>query len=465
MDNETREVLAYIGSGNFMDSIDGGQVNGAMAIRQPGSTLKPLVFGLCMDQGQLTPKTILNDVPVNFSGYAPENYDKQFHGPVTVEYALEYSLNIPAVKALSLAGIENVTSRLSIMGFNKINPRSKGLGLSLVLGGCGVSLEQLTGMYSCLANGGVYASPVYVMGKKTQKGTRVLTEGTSFMITEILSRVNRPDFPLHWDATAHLPRIAWKTGTSYGRRDGWSIGYNKKYTVGVWTGNFSGEGNPALSGADIATPLLFRVFNTLDYDSDREWFSPPAECDMRMVCSESGKVPSAHCDNIIMDYFLPGISSQEECSHVREIMVSADERFSYCISCAPATGYKKKIFPQLVPELQHFLSESKRAMVFIPPHNPACERIFSEGAPQIVSPVNGTEYLLSKETPEPIQLECKTGNDVQKIFWYINDRYYKTADAGSSQFFMPSEGQVKISCTDDKGRNRDITVLVKKVDW
>lgn len=465
MDNETHEVLSYIGSGNFFDSTDGGQVNGARAIRQPGSTLKPLVFGLCMDQGLITPKTVINDVPVNFSGYTPENYDKQFHGPVTVEYALERSLNIPAVKALSMAGIENVTARLALMGFNKINPRSRGLGLSLVLGGCGVTLEQLTGMYSCIANSGVYASPVYLAGKKTQKGTRILSEATSFMISEILSKVNRPDFPLNWDATAHLPKIAWKTGTSYGRRDGWSIGYNKKYTVGVWTGNFSGEGNPALSGADIATPLLFRIFNTLDYDADREWYSPPPGCELRMVCAETGKIPSVHCGNVIMDYFLPGVSATDTCNHMQEVMVSADERFSYCMTCRPEAGYKFKLYPALSPELKHFLGSGHAPVVQIPPHNPSCEHVFSGNAPQILSPVNGTEYLISKTTPEPLMLECKTGNDVQKVFWYIDNRYYKTSEAGAAQFFMPAEGPVKISCTDDKGRNRDVTVMVKKVDW
>jgi penicillin-binding protein 1C len=465
MDNETHEVLAYVGSGDFNDTTDGGQVNGAMAIRQPGSTLKPLIYGLAMDQGLLTPKTVLNDVPVNFSGYAPENYDRQFHGAVTVEFALEHSLNIPAVKTLNMAGLEEVTGKLSLMEFSKIHPRSKGLGLSLALGGCGVTLEQLTGMYSCLANGGIYAPPVFVKEKKKRKGTRILTEGSSFMLTEILSRVNRPDFPLNWDATAHLPKIAWKTGTSYGRRDGWSIGYNKKYTVGVWTGNFSGVGNPALSGADIATPLLFRIFNTLDYDADREWYAPPQECELRMVCAQSGKVPSSFCTDILMDYFIPGVSATEACDHVKEIIVSADESISYCLNCMPETGYKRKIFPKLAPEMVHFLHANHALTQPIPPHNPACERIFSEGAPQITSPVNGTEYLISKNEPEPLQLECKTGNDVSKVYWYIDDVLYKSAQAGTKQFFMPAEGQVKISCVDDKGRNRDITVVVKKVDW
>src|SRR5262249_22287227 len=149
-------------------------------------------------------------------------------------------------------------------------------------------------------------------------------------------------FPLNWQSTEHMPKIAWKTGTSYGRRDAWSIGYNKKYTVAVWTGNFSGTSVPDLSGAEVATPLLFRVFNTVDYDSDREWFSQPDDCDIRMVCAETGMPPAAFCKHVITDYFVPLISPTKLCDNMNEVAVSPDEKISYCRSCMPLNGYKKK---------------------------------------------------------------------------------------------------------------------------
>ena len=142
------------------------------------------------------------------------------------------------------------------------------------------------------------------------------------MVNETLSKVNRPDFPFNWQGTERMPKIAWKTGTSYGRRDAWSIGYNKKYTVGVWIGNFSGQGVQDLSGAKIATPLLFKIFNTIDYDSNEEWFPPPADCDIRQVCSETGLPPGNYCSNLITDYFIPLISSTATCQHLKEIKVS-----------------------------------------------------------------------------------------------------------------------------------------------
>ena len=464
IDNETHQVIAYIGSGDFTDSTDGGQVNGAAAVRQPGSALKPLVYGLCFDEGLLTPKKIMNDVPVNYAGYAPENYDKHFNGPVSVEYALEHSLNIPAVKALNLLGTEKMIEPLVEIGFRQIEQKQKGLGLSLILGGCGTTLEQMTGLYSAFANEGLFYQPVYQQGDSIAKPKRILSADASYMVTEILSRINRPDFPLHWDATAHMPRIAWKTGTSYGRRDAWSIGYNKKYTVGVWAGNFSGVGNAQLSGAETATPLLFRIFNTLDYDADRSWFTPPKGIEQRMICSETGMPPSEQCTNLVLDYFLPGISSTQVCNNYTLVAVSEDEKISYCKSCQPEKGFKKKGYKLIVPELQNWLLLNNNAFEPIPMHNTQCEKIFKEGKPNITSPVNGTEYLISKKKPEPLQLVCETGNDVSRVYWYINNRFYKSADAGSKQFFVPGEGVNKISCTDDKGRNRDIQITVSLID-
>lgn len=483
VDNQTHEVISYTGSANFFDTADGGQVNGAAAIRQPGSTLKPLIYGLCFDEGLLTPKTVMTDVAVNYAGYAPENYDRNFNGYVTTEFALEHSLNIPAVKALRMLGKDKFTEDLIACNFRQVKKDRQKLGLSMILGGCGVTLEELTGLYSLFANEGVFVQPAYVReqqaGGKEQagsdakdgaaqrskvKGRRILSPAAAFMVNDILSKINRPDFPLTWQSTEHLPKIAWKTGTSYGRRDAWSIGYNKRYTVGVWVGNFSGVGVAELSGASTATPLLFKIFNTIDYDSDKEWFAQPEDCDLRMVCSETGLPPADHCRNIVSDYFIPLVSPALACNNIQEIMVTEQEQYSYCKTCAPETGYKKKMYKLITADMQSYFDERNMAYQRIPPHNPACEKIFKEGVPSITFPVNGSEYLISKKDPEPLQLTCQTGNDVQRVYWYINNKFYKSCAVRDKQFFIPDEGPVKISCTDDKGRNRDIWIRVRYVN-
>jgi penicillin-binding protein 1C len=464
IDNRTHKIISYIGSSDFYDTTDGGQVNGAAAIREPGSTLKPLLYGLCIDEGLETPKMIITDVEVNYAGYSPENYDKKFNGYVTVEYALEHSLNIPAVKSLKMLGKEKLIRELAACNFKQIKKDQSKLGLSMILGGCGATLEELTGLFSAFANEGVYISPSYIQSDTNSRKVKLISAAANYMITDILSRVNRPDFPLNWQATEHMPKIAWKTGTSYGRRDAWSIGYNKNYTIGVWVGNFSGIGVADLSGANVATPLLFKIFNTIDYDSNVEWFTPPDDCEQRQVCSETGSVPSDHCGNIIMDYFIPMISSTKKCDNWKEIMISADEKTSYCKSCIPENGYKKKWYKMIDPEMQGWLEENKMVYEKIPPHNPDCEKIFKEGLPEITSPTSNTEYLINKKDPEPLQLICKTANDVSRIYWYIDNKFYKASSAGEKQFFMPDEGPVKISCADDKGRNKDIWIKVRYVN-
>lgn len=463
IDNSTKKVVAYIGSADFSNKEDGGQVDGVKAVRQPGSTLKPLLYGVCIDNGLITPKTIISDVLIDIRGYRPENYDKKFNGNITIEYALMNSLNIPAVKMLQLLGKEKMIEKMVACNFEQINKDREKLGLSLILGGCGVTLEELTGLFSIFANNGNFQQPLFLKTEKDTSSKSILSKESAFMITEILSKIQRPDMPSSWEAGRNFPRIAWKTGTSYGRRDAWSVGYNKKYTVGVWVGNFSGIGAPDINGAQVATPLLFSIFNKIDATPENEWFQMPENCLPRLVCSETGLLPNDYCESMVMDYFIPLVSSMKQCNHLKEIALSVDESFSYCMNCMPALGYKKKYFKVIAPEMQTHYEAHGIAYQRIPPHNPQCETMFEAGSPKITGPINGLEYLIDKNYPQPIQLSCDVANDVEQVYWYINNKFYKVASAKSKLFFTPEEGKIKISCTDDKGRNADIRIEVKYV--
>lgn len=465
IDNKTSKIVAYIGSADFENTLDGGQVDGIKAVRQPGSTLKPILYGLCIDKGWITPKMMMTDVSVNFNGYRPENFDRKFNGYVTVEQALSHSLNIPAVKLLNQLSPDTFSKKLIEMDCRQIKKDEKHLGLSMALGGCGIRLEELTNMYAMLARQGVWQNISWLKEKDQAPLTkRILSPASAFMITDILTQKERPDFPVGYENSFHLPKIAWKTGTSYGRRDAWSIGYNEKYTVGVWCGNFTGEGVPELTGADIATPLLFEIFNNIDYNSDNQWYSRPKDLDFRYVCSISGKRPNGYCNNQVMDYYIPLVSANAVCNHLKEIYVSADEKISYCNACIPTTGYIKKEVMNHDPEMlaffeQHFMPYDK-----IPPHNPDCEKLYQYGAPEITSPSNHMEYLLDKKESNQLMLACQTSIDVKKVYWYVNDQLLKEANANEKIFIQPDEGILKISCSDDKGRNTNVTVTVKYVD-
>ena len=460
INNTSKEVEVYVASADFHDNASQGQVDGIRAIRSPGSALKPLLYAIAFDKGIVTPKTVINDIAVNYSGYMPENYDGNYHGSISIEKALSLSLNIPAVKILDQMGVDVFVNKLSQSGFSTIHAKRHELGYSVTLGGCGLSLLELTRAYSAFASGGVISDPIFCKRENSSIIDTLCSKAAVFMITEILSSPKRADMPANFENSLYLPRIAWKTGTSYGRRDAWAIGYNSEYTIGVWMGNFPGIGVPELNGTEYAVPLLFSIFNTLKIGSSEHWFPVPAEVDFRLVCSETGQPPSDFCTDFIMDAFIPAVSKNTACQHLIEVAIDKDEKISYCKSCLPERGYKKKYYKNHPSELIAFFQDEFIPYQKIPPHNPKCKRIYAENAPKIISLTNGMEYLLFKDGSQKLMLRCAAENGVEHVYWYINNKLLYKARATEKVFFTPSEGETKISCTDDKGRNRDIFIRV-----
>ncbi|MBC5773301.1 penicillin-binding protein 1C [Pontibacter sp. KCTC 32443] len=462
INNETKAVEAYLGSADFSDAAHGGQVDGVRALRSPGSTLKPFLYATAIDKGLVTPKTIISDVPIDYAGYRPQNYFGNYNGNVTIEHALATSLNVPAVKLLDQVGVYTFVKKLQQADFTDLKQNGDQLGLSLILGGCGVKLEELTALYAAFANQGKYSPIRWLQQDTTMAEKQVFSPASAYMINQTLTQLLRPDLPHNAQNSAHLPKIAWKTGTSYGRKDAWSIGYNKKFTVGVWVGNFSGEGVPELNGTDSATPLLFDIFNAIDYNSPNKWFSPPKTIANRAVCVENGQPGNSFCHDLVMDTFIPGISPVAKCSHLKKVAVSADEKYAYCTSCQPLSGITQKWYPNYAPEILTFYDSEHIPYQRIPGHNPNCSRIFQEFAPVITSPTAEMEYILEQEERQKLMLHCNAHNEVKQVHWYINDRFIKTAAANEKVFFEPQRaGKYKISCTDDQGRNTNSYITVQ----
>ena len=342
MDTPSREVLAMVGSHDFFDRHALGQVNGTLAPRSPGSALKPFVYALAIEQGLITPETLLFDVPVTYSGYEPENYDGTYTGYVTARQALARSLNVPAVNLHARLKNRTLHAFLKQAGISTLAPAKK-YGLSMVLGGCEVNLLELTTLYAGLANMGEFAS--YQLQPAVQetyadnrsRSRRLLREETSFLITEMLTTSQLPantvKNPEAFEMTMNLPKIAWKTGTSYGHRDAWCIGYSPTLTIGVWLGNFDGKGAPMLSGADAATPVLFALFSALTGQDTHRWFTAPEQLKMREVCALTGVPPSPHCPTRKDDVYIPGVSSVKACAIHKRIYVDAVTGYSLCSHC------------------------------------------------------------------------------------------------------------------------------------
>jgi penicillin-binding protein 1C len=462
VDRKSLETRAYIGNNDFYDRDNAGQVDGVTAIRSPGSTLKPLLYAMAIDDGLITPKTILLDVPLNYGDYSPENFDKDYSGEVSAEEALARSLNVPAVYLMNQLGVGKFTRNLKKCGFREIQKQSDKLGLSIALGGCGVSLEELVMHYSSYANEGKLVRINHKDGEREIDTVEVISPESAFLISDMLSKLERPDFPSGYRNVRGVPNIAWKTGTSYGRRDAWSIGFNEEYVIGVWVGNFSNEGVSYLTGASVATPLLFELFRELSQKHSGKWMKRPENLMKRKVCIESGAVANDFCDNLVEDYYIPLVSSQRKCQHLKEIYVNEDETVSFCESCCPDEGYKKKLYENHQKDLINYFDYSEVVYEKIPEHNPNCESLMEINKPKIVNPIDGFEYFLEKGTSDGITFECNLANDASSATWLVDDVVFKVCSRDESAIFQPKEeGKYYISCSDDRGRNSNITISVK----
>ena len=522
MDTQSRHVLAMVGSHDFFDRRASGQINGTLAPRSPGSTLKPFVYALGIEQGLITPETLLFDVPVTYSGYEPVNYDGTYNGYITARQALARSLNVPAVNLHARLKNRTLHSFLKQAGISTLAPAKK-YGLSMVLGGCEVNLLELTTLYAGLANMGEFAPYQIVSSRNSrqlsaisrqQEGVtlpengfadsrepraeshfpqRLLRKETSFIITEMLTTsqlpVNTVKNPEAFEVTMNLPKIAWKTGTSYGHRDAWCIGYSPKLTIGVWLGNFDGKGAPMLSGADAATPVLFALFTALTGQDTHHWYTTPEQLKMREVCALTGAPPSPHCPTRKNDVYIPGISPVKVCAIHKSIYVDDVTGYSLCSHCRnlPSNSSQqsavssqqrgrsikqeplvtdgsrwlqadsdKKVFEEWPAEAATWLAKNGFAVPVLPKHNPLCTGTIAGTAPVILSPTKDTVYYIRDGVPleqQKIQLSASASNRTQQLFWFLDGELIFKGNAGQPYWLTPVKGEHVITCVDAEGRS------------
>jgi penicillin-binding protein 1C len=258
VDNETGEVLAHVGSTGYFDSIRAGQMDLANALRSPGSTLKPFIYGLAFEDGIVHPETLIDDRAIRYGAYAPENFDDSFHGTVTVRTALQQSLNVPALQVLNAVGPDRLVARTTNAGVKLVLPPNAAPGLAVGLGGAGVRLTDLAALYLALARGGEPLPLVWQQEdhKTAPRLRRLLEPQAAWMIGDILQGAPTPENALGG-------RIAFKTGTSYGYRDAWAVGYDGATTIAVWVGRPDGAAVPGVVGRVAAAPILFEAFQRL----------------------------------------------------------------------------------------------------------------------------------------------------------------------------------------------------------
>jgi penicillin-binding protein 1C len=477
VDTRDMSVKALVGSADYFDPAIAGQVNGTAAKRSPGSTLKPFIYALGMDQGVLHPRTVLRDVPTSFGPFTPENFDGRFLGPVSATDALIRSRNIPAVWVASQLSAPSFYDFLKSAGISRI-ASEKHYGLALVLGGGEVTMQELAALYAMLANRGTLRPLRFTTDASQAQGVRLLSDEASFMTLDMLRQNPRPD-----DTVSGQPMrmpVYWKTGTSWGFRDAWTAGIFGPYVLVVWVGNFDGQGNPALIGIEAAAPLFFRIVDALqarDPNMREPAWTLPAHIKRVEVCLASGDLPNAWCPQRGDTWFIPGKSPIRVSTVHRRVMIDTRTGEAACPPYDPRTT-RAEIYEYWPSDLAKVFAQAgmpRRA----PPATPICSggsavanAVIDGGSiegepPRITSPLRGAAYTVRRgsATSERIAFAATLDAAVRHVFWFVDDTYVGESAPGETMFWPAgSPGRHRVRVVDDQGRSdiRELRIVAEE---
>ena len=440
---KTGAVRAMACSGDYFAKPD-GQVNTAVMPRPAGSTLKPFAFALATDRGLLTPGWVLADVPRCFGNDQPLNFSGSFMGLVTAREALVLSLNLPAIEVEERVGQPLFYATLHQLGLNALDRPAAHYGLGLVLGNGSVRLIELANAYACLARGGQwFPSGAFEdqgggsQGRsffRAQAGARVFSEGASWLVSEMLSGDERSQAAVGHVAEVGLPRFAWKTGTSSGFRDAWTVAWNPEYVVAVWCGFKGGRRGPSsLVGKKIAAPVAWEVIRHLYPAGGAPWYARPATVVEREVCAVSGRVAGPLCDSRKSDLALQQCSSCGICPvHVKRESGEVQTRW-------PA-----------------------EVMAFLEPRTRSATQAPADGGVRIASPADGTVYrLVDGMASQQIVFRVSGVAGSEPLYWFRDDVLDATVTGGAPFFWKPERGTHHFVCSDVNGESASVTIRVE----
>lgn len=475
VDNATLEARAYVGSLKFGDASRLGHVDMVRATRSPGSTLKPFLYGLALDDGLVHSESLLVDAPQSFGDYRPANFDPAFNGPVSVAQALRLSLNVPAVDMLDRVGPERFTARMAHAGVRLRLPRGAKPNLSIILGGTGTRLEELVGAYRALNADGLAGQVRYAAGAPLQE-RRLLSPGAAWIIREILEQHGRPGQRDEAFDTSGRPRVAWKTGTSYGFRDAWALGSTARYTVGVWVGRPDGTPLPGQYGAITALPLLFEVVDSLPRaGAVRGRRGMPESVRKLDICWPLGLPPEdgakALChetrEALALVGTLPPTLPEREArlwgAGRLALEVDARTRMRLSASCSGAHA-RQPVEVARWPGLAYpWLSASLRRASAIPPLSPDCRPDALEAMEtlRIEGPGEGTRLARAPGSAKPATLRLRAFGTQARVRWLVNGRLAgETLGARPWTHAFDTPGPQHITALADTGAFAELTLYV-----
>ncbi|MCP4310629.1 MAG: penicillin-binding protein 1C [Bacteroidetes bacterium] len=467
-----RKVIAYVGNTRSDDEGSGRYVDIIGAPRSSGSILKPLLFTLMLDEGEILPDNLVPDIPTHISGYSPLNFDRTYSGAVPASTALVRSLNVPAVRMLRAYGLDKFHSKLQTLGFNSINQGPGHYGLTLILGGAEVSLWELGQVYMGMANSlnhireyeyrydpGEYLNPSYLWeDREYQKEDQpdlarsgMMSAGAIWQCFETLTELERPTQEGSWERFSSSKTIAWKTGTSFGYRDAWAIGLNPDYLVGVWVGNADGEGRPGLTGVNAAAPLMFEAFGLLNSSA---WFEPAydemTEID---ICTSSGFRAGPDCKEVEIRMVPAAGERVEACPYHRTIHLDQHEQFRVHSDCYDIDRMVSTPWFVLPPVMEWYYKRRDPHYQTLPPFAPGCEEA-DEQAMELIYPRETRQIFIPRGLDGQLSrvvFEAAHRNAEAVIHWHLDEHYLGETSLIHQVEFLAPGGWHTLTLVDSDG--------------
>jgi len=443
VDNQTFEVRAYVGNSRWAVNTDKSfAVDIVQRPRSTGSILKPMLYAAMLDSGQLLPQMLVADIPTQYKGYAPENFDRSYRGAVPADVALAHSLNVPAVRMLREYGVERFYDLLTSMGMSTLKEPADHYGLTLILGGAEGTLWDITQMHANLLNlarhGDAGPADHYhalrVLQDQSSEAMHQaeISPAAAWLTMNALLEVARPAEEASWKQFASSKKIAWKTGTSWGMRDAWAVGSTSRYTVGVWVGNANGEGRPDLTGSKAAAPILFELHNRLDA---AKWIDAPSRTMKRVrVCIDDGYLATSDCQSA--EQWVPANSHfDKQSSHHPLLHLDHTGQFQVDSTCESVSKMKHVVWFVLPPAQEFYYRRSHGNYKPLPPYRQDCSaqrQTHNEWMEFVYPNASGKIYI-------PIDLDGRKGRAVFEavhrnanavLYWHLDDEYL-----GSTQSF------------------------------
>ncbi len=458
-DVESGEILAYIGNSHSEYKNKGGDVDIILSNRSSGSVLKPLLYAFALEEGYISPNSLLPDIPTFYKNFTPQNFQKRYDGAVPASEALSRSLNIPFVRMLDEVGGEAFIDRLRHCGFTTFDKDYSHYGLSLILGGGENNLLELVQCYASMMRTLNYYSNNNSRYSLESNRTLNILQNQKFSIVEdskpifsassiyytfeSMRSLRRPEEESGWEFFTGNRNIAWKTGTSFGNRDAWAVGVNKDYAVAVWVGNATGEGRPAIIGTSAAGPILFEIFSYLPKSDN--WEVPHDDLQELEICLLSGDRATPHCEEVEVQLVPITIRETKPCSYHKTVFIKDDDGYVH----------SEKIFV-LPPVMEYYHKKSKISSKFITSTNYSAKNEMLD----FIYPNANSILTIPKDLDlkyQKIVFSAVHRKDRVKLFWHLNNNYIGETITSHQMEYIPQSGLNVLSIVDEMGNKKTIT--------